>query len=143
MNTSHKFAIVFLVLIALFLFGCAPQPESSQAVDTEFTLETIVEDGKLLYLGVGGEISGIINPDLVVQPGSVVRITLIDGDGMIHDLFLPDFDAKTEYVKKIGDHSEIVFETGTMQPGSYVYYCTLPGHRKAGQEGKLIVQDFE
>jgi nitrite reductase (NO-forming) len=107
--------------------------------DAEFSLKTIAGDGKLLYIGVGGDIDGIINPDLVVQPGAVVRIVLINGDGMVHDLFLSDFNAKTEYVKKISDQAEIVFEVGDRQPGSYVYYCTLPGHRKAGQEGKLIV----
>jgi len=107
----------------------------------EFTLQTIAENGKLLYIGVGGDIDGIVNPDLVVQPGAVVRIILINGDSMTHDLFLPDFNAKTEYVRKIGDQTELVFEAGAMQPGTYVYYCTLPGHRKAGQEGKLIVEE--
>ena len=153
MKTSHKFAIIFSVLISLFLFGCASQQEetvpvtpdgnqseSSATVDAEFTLQTLAENGKLLYIGVGGDIDGIINPDLVVQPGAVVRIVLTNGDGMVHDLFLPDFNVKTEYVRKINDQTEMVFEAGDIQPGSYVYYCTLPGHRKAGQEGKFIVE---
>lgn len=25
------------------------------------------------------------------------------------------------------------------QPGEYVYYCTVPGHRSAGMEGRLVV----
>ncbi|MDA0302102.1 MAG: plastocyanin/azurin family copper-binding protein [Chloroflexi bacterium] len=25
------------------------------------------------------------------------------------------------------------------QAGTYVFYCTVPGHREAGMEGKLIV----
>lgn len=107
--------------------------------ERQFTLKTIAQNGKLLYIGVGGDIDGLTNPDLVIQPGAVVRIILVNGDGMVHDLFLPDFDIKTEYVRKISDQTEILFETGDMQPGSYVYYCTLPGHRKAGQEGRLIV----
>jgi nitrite reductase (NO-forming) len=152
MKTTHPSTIFLTVLIAMFLFACAPQndtqvpvtpvedqPATPVTIDAEFTLQTIAENGKLLYIGMGGDIDGIVNPDLIVQPGAVVRIILIDGDGMTHDLFLPDFNAKTEYVKKIGDQSEIVFQVGDMQPGSYVYYCTLPGHRKAGQEGKLIV----
>ncbi len=153
MKTTHKFAIIFSVLISLFLYSCTPQQEetvpvtpdeiqseSSATVDVEFTLQTIAENGKLLYIGVGGDIDGIINPDLVVQPGAVVRIVLTNGDGMVHDLFLPDFNVKTEYVRKINDRTEMVFEAGDIQPGSYVYYCTLPGHRKAGQEGKFIVE---
>jgi len=156
MKVSLKFAIIFLVLTSLFLFGCSPQQEetipvtpdgnqyeNSAIVDMEFTLQTIAENGQLLYIGVGGDIDGIINPDLVVQSGAVVHIILTNGDGMVHDLFLPDFDTKTDYVKKLGDQTEIVFETGDMQAGSHVYYCTLPGHRKAGQEGKLIVESSE
>jgi len=152
MKTSLKFAIIFLVLTSFFPFGCSPQQEkpvpvtpvenqseSSLTIDAKFTLKTIAEGGKLLYIGVGGDIDGIINPDLVVQTGTVVHITLVNGDGMVHDLFLPDIDVKTDYVRKIGDQTEILFEVGEMQPSSYVYYCTLPGHRKAGQEGKLIV----
>ena len=152
MKPSYKFPAQLVIVTAFFLIACTPQskktnpvmliettPESPKTVDLEFTLQTIAENGKLLYIGMGGDIDGIINPDLVVQPGAVVRIILINGDGMVHDLFLPDFNAKTDYVNKIGDQAELVFEVGDMQPGDYVYYCTLPGHRKAGQEGKIVV----
>ena len=153
MKPTHLSMIFLSVLIALFLFACTPQnempvpvtpvedrPATPVTIEVEFTLQTIAENGKLLYIGVGGEIDGIINPDLIVQPGAIVRIVLINGDGMVHDLFLPDFNTKTDYVKKIGDQTDIVFEVGNMQPGAYAYYCTLPGHRQAGQEGKLIVE---
>jgi len=110
-----------------------------QTTEVEFTLQTIIHNGGLAYIGVGGEIDGVVNPDLVVQPGAVVHVILVNGDGMPHDLFLPDFSAKTSYVSKIGEKTEIVFEVGNIQPGAYVYYCTVPGHRQAGQEGKLVV----
>jgi len=155
MIVTHKSAVIFSVIITAFLFGCTSTPEEptpvtpvetqseiSKNFDAEFTLKTIAQNGKMLYIGVGGDIDGIINPDLVVEPEATVHITLIDGDGMTHDLFLPDFDVETDYVRKIGDQAEIIFKIGDMQPGSYVYYCTLPGHRKAGQEGKLIVKNL-
>ena len=153
-STIRIFVIIFSILIAVFLFACSPTgetpvpvtpaedlPVSIAPIETVFTLKTIAENGKLLYIGVEGEIDGIINPDLVVPQDAVVRIILINGDGMPHDLFIPDLDTKTEYVKKIGEQTEIVFTVGDLQPSTYVYYCTLPGHRKAGQEGKLIVEE--
>ena len=159
MKPTHPSTIFLSVLIAIFLFACTPQsdtpvpatavaeieeqPTTPVTTEVEFTLKTIAEDGKLLFIGVGGDIDGVINPDLLVPQNTIVRIILINGDAMPHDLFLPDFDAKTEYVKKIGEQAEIVFEANGMQPGSYVYYCTVPGHRKAGQEGKLIVESPE
>lgn len=152
MKSLKKLSLLSLVGITFIFVACTPQsvkvnpvvvvettPEPSKTVDAEFTLKTAAENGKLLYIGVGGEIDGIINPDLVVEPGDVVHITLVDGDGMPHDLFLPDLDVKTDYVVKIGDETEIAFEVGDLQPSTYVYYCTVPGHRQAGQEGKFVV----
>jgi nitrite reductase (NO-forming) len=154
MNKTRIFTIIFSTFLSILLFGCAPQqvetvpvtrvesqPDSSPAFDAEFTLKTIAEGGKLLYIGVGGDIDGIINPDLAVQTGATVHITLINGDGMVHDLFIPDLDQKADYVRKLGEQKEIIFKVGNIEPGVYVYYCTLPGHRKAGQEGKLIVSN--
>ena len=119
--------------------GAAQAPANPELTVIEFTLRTLVKKGNLLYIGVGGEIDGVINPDLVVPPGAVVHLILLNGDGMQHDLFLPDFDARTAFVSKIGQSAEITFDTGDKQPGAYAYYCTVPGHRQAGQEGKFIV----
>lgn len=152
MKSSFQSAAILGSILALLLFACAPQtiktdsvvivevtPESPEEFDAEFTLKTVTDRGKLAFLGVGGEIDGIINPDLVVQPGEVVRVILVNGDGMPHDLSLPDWETKTDYVSKIGAQTEIVLEVGEKRPGTYAYYCTVPGHRQAGQEGKLIV----
>jgi uncharacterized cupredoxin-like copper-binding protein len=154
MKLSYQLIALIGIVSALALSGCSPQenlPDTVEAVianaDTtnatrvSFTLKTIVNDGKLAYLGIGGEIDGIVNPDLTVPLGSVVNIILINGDGMPHDLFLPDFNAKTAYVMKVGDQTGIEVEIQDVETGVYVYYCTMPGHRQAGQEGKLIVAD--
>jgi nitrite reductase (NO-forming) len=152
MRTIHLSVILLsFIVFQAFLAACNSVKEevAIAAVETpnvptlntnvEFTLKTITNHGGLAYEGVGGNIDGLVNPDLNVQPGDVVRVILINGDGMPHDLYLPDFDVKSEYVSKIGDQTEIIFEVGDTQPGNYVYYCTVPGHRQAGQEGKLIV----
>jgi len=153
MKASYQIIFLLGTVLVLILSACTSQENVSAAVDenvesiseasdttvVSFTLKTIANNGKLAYLGAGGEIDGIVNPDLVVQVGSVVQIILVNGDGMPHDLFLPDFDTKTDYVIKIGDQTEIEFEVGEVQPGVYVYYCTVPGHRQAGQEGKFVV----
>ena len=156
MKTITLLRILLLFIMAQwFIVACSSPSEQvavaaverldvpAQTVDenvvVEFTLKTITNNGGLAYIGIGGEIDGIVNPDLTVQPGDVVHMTLVNGDGMPHDLLLPDFDAKTSYVSKIGEQTEVIFQVGDMQPGTYVYYCTVPGHRQAGQEGKLIV----
>lgn len=156
MKNAQFFGKLLIILAALWsLAGCnsstkALPAEAYAAAETptvlpppyvDFTLQTVIDGGKLAYQGIGGEIDGMINPDLIVQPGDVVRLILLNGDGMQHDLYLPDFKAKTEFVSKIGESTEIIFEVGAIEPGSYVYYCTVPGHRQAGQEGVLIVTE--
>jgi nitrite reductase (NO-forming) len=118
--------------------GDLDQPESPTVV---FTLQTNVLEGRIVYVGVGGEIDGITNPDLVVQPGGTVRVVLVNGDGMPHDLYLPDFNVKTPLLISKGKTAELSFTLGEDQTGTYVYFCTQPGHRQAGQEGRLIVAE--
>ena len=99
-----------------------------------------MRDGHIVYIGSGGDLEGVINPDLVVQADDMVRVILSNTDGMSHDLFLPDWGVRTPPVTKIGARAEIIFEVGDRQTGVYAYYCTFPGHRQAGQEGRLIVE---
>jgi len=153
MKAISKLIIFCAIILTLLLSSCSAQNLSSTEMNSNFesisdissdetvsyTLQTLADGGKLLYIGIGGSIDGVINPDLIVAPESVVKIVLINGDGMPHDLFLPDFDVKSEYVKKIGESIEFVVDVRGVQPGTYVYYCTVPGHRQAGQEGKFIL----
>jgi nitrite reductase (NO-forming) len=104
-----------------------------------FGLLTQVKDGHIVYVGVGGDIDGVTNPDLHVPQGSTVQVLLTNGDGMQHDLFFPDFDARSDPVIGKDDQVELVFQVTAGQLGDHVYYCTFPGHRQAGQEGKLVV----
>ena len=117
-----------------------PQTGSPPQADVEFTLKTIAKGGRLGYLGVGGSIDQVENPDLVVPQGAVVRIILVNGDGMPHDIYFPDFEAGTSRVSKIGEQTEILFDVGDAPLGAHVYYCTVPGHRQMGQEGDMQIQ---
>jgi len=41
----------------------------------------------------------------------------------------------------MSDRGEFVFTKGERQTGVFPYFCTVPGHRQAGMEGKLIVRE--
>jgi nitrite reductase (NO-forming) len=106
---------------------------------SDFTLQTSMVDGRMAYVGRGGDIDGIVNPDLVVHAGAAVRVTVINGDGMPHDLSIPDLGLRTSLINNKDDSAELSFTVSETQEGTYAYFCTVSGHRQAGMEGKLLV----
>jgi len=131
-----------LLVITLFgailfaLTGCIGQA-AAETVEQTFTLRTGVVDGRMAFIGVNGAIDGVVNPDLIVQRGERVRITIVNGDGVSHDLALPDLAAKTPLVSAKEQTTAVTFTAGA---GSvYAYLCTVAGHRQAGMEGRLVV----
>ncbi|SEO99510.1 copper-containing nitrite reductase [Nitrosovibrio sp. Nv6] len=105
--------------------------------DATFTLRTDIADGKLVFVGETDAIAGKVNPDLKVPEGAVVQINLINGDGAIHDIAIPEFVAKSDNITAKGAATSIVFQAN--RTGSFEYLCTLPGHKAAGMFGQLIV----
>src|SRR5690606_35388298 len=81
----------------------------------------------------------IVNPDLQVPENAVVQINLINGDGAIHDIAVPEFSAKSDNLTGKGASTAIVFRAN--KNGVFEYLCTLPGHKAAGMFGKLIVRE--
>ncbi len=114
-----------------------PNSPASYRPDVSFTLKTHIGAKGMTFRGVGNGIDGVDNPTLKVAPGAVVQITLIDGDGAEHDISVPEFQALSNHVVGMNASTVIVFRAD--QTGRFDYFCTLPGHRQAGMEGKLVV----
>lgn len=133
MKTQHTLAIL-LLLAALALAGCGD--EGGQA-DQVFSLRTGLADGRLAYIGVGGAIDGVVNPELAVKAGERVRIELHNGDGVTHDLALPGLGRQTSLV--MGKESVAALTFTASASGVYTYLCSVSGHRQAGMEGRLVV----
>jgi nitrite reductase (NO-forming) len=102
-----------------------------------FRLRTELAEGKMAFVGVGGAIEGVVNPPLQVAEGDVVQVTLVNNDGVEHDVVFPEFNAGTDRVNRKGASSVTVFRAD--KSGAFAYFCSLPGHRQAGMEGKLTV----
>lgn len=110
---------------------------ASYRPDVTFQLETSIGEGKFIFSGVGNKINGIANPDLKIKIGEIVQLILVNGDGAEHDIALPDFNTYSDTVVAKGASSVIVFRAD--KQGVFPYFCTIPGHRQAGMEGRLIV----
>jgi nitrite reductase (NO-forming) len=120
--------------------AASPQPTAQTPMamppDVTYTLKTDSSNG-LAFVGVGGDIEGIPNPTLTADPGDVVQITLINADGIMHDLVIDEFGVSTGQITNINDQVTVTFTA--VEAGQYVYYCAIPGHRQAGMWGTLQV----
>ena len=114
-----------------------PGSPLSYRADARFTLKTHIGAAGMGYIGVGGDINGVVDPTLKVPLGAVVQITLINGDGAEHDIAVPQFNALSDHVLEKGASSVIVFRAD--KQGTFDYFCTLPGHRQAGMHGLIEI----
>jgi len=163
MKNTRRFGLIvwsLVLVLTLGLTACAPVPAQAAAAgdsaiveadvevmemdsapageaDVRYTLRTGMADGRMVFFGEGGEIDGLTNPDLSAAPGQVVEITLINGDGPLHDIVLAELGAESEQIAGVDVQTVISFTAG--EAGTYAYYCSVPGHRQAGMEGKLVV----
>jgi nitrite reductase (NO-forming) len=94
-----------------------------------FRLRTALAEGKMAFVGMGGDIDGVVNPPLRVPEGAVVQVDLLNDDGIEHDVAFPDFEAATERVVQKGASSVTVFRADKV--GAFAYFCSVPGHRPA------------
>jgi nitrite reductase (NO-forming) len=126
-----------------------PQPAQTQAAqgapgtnitdipDARYTLRSGIAEGRMAYIGQGGEIEGKVNPVLTAVEGQVVQLTLINGEGAEHDIVFPDQSTTSPRVTGKGASTTIAFRAD--RSGDFVYFCSVPGHRLAGMQGQFLV----
>ncbi len=99
-------------------------------------------------------------PDLLeVNAGDVLEIAIQNVEPVLHDFTIDKIgaDVHISYLGGTGQHAHAEIERDAdvhfaltepgsgvvhlrvFEPGEYVFYCTVPGHREAGMEGTLIV----
>src|SRR5690554_4388581 len=102
-NDTRTFTLATATLALTLIAGSfalsqeGSQPATPPAAEdsgqtASFTLATGFVQGKFVYIGVGGDIDEVVNPELRVPEGVTVEITLVNGDGMEHDIVLGDLD---------------------------------------------------
>ncbi|MFQ6020000.1 MAG: cupredoxin domain-containing protein [Dehalococcoidia bacterium] len=99
-------------------------------------------------------------PDVIeVNAGEVLEIAIQNVEPLLHDFTIDKIgaDVHISYLGGTGQHAHAepekdadvhfaLTEPGSgvvhlrpYEPGEYVFYCTVPGHREGGMEGTLIV----
>ncbi len=70
-----------------------------------------------------------------VRAGETVNLRLRNVGRVPHDLYVPGLGFRAA----LNPGQEVVAGLAADRPGTYEFYCTLPGHREAGMSGTLVV----
>lgn len=139
--SKERLIVLALAFVSFeFLLAGSALGQESPAEYTpnvNYTLETGIGREGMYFVGVGGQIDGVTNPDLHVPDNAIVQITIINGDGALHDIVVPDFNAGSDQIAGVGASSVLVFRAN--ESGNFEYICSVPGHRAAGMSGRLII----
>jgi nitrite reductase (NO-forming) len=74
--------------------------------------------------------------ELRIPANTDVQVTVINVGALPHDFIIDELGVSTSEVP--GGGSETV--TINAAPGTYEYYCAVPGHKEFGMVGTLIVE---
>ncbi len=147
-----KKAAVALVLIlaALGLAACggSSSTTSSEATTTEQT-ESSNGGGEAESKSAGSAstVSFEADPngglaytsDKTTAKAGKVTIDFTNPQPLPHDVAIEDSSGETiAQTNTVAEGSDSA--TANLKPGTYHYYCTVPGHREAGMEGTLVVK---
>jgi uncharacterized cupredoxin-like copper-binding protein len=73
----------------------------------------------------------------VSVPAGRVRIAYVDDGQLAHTLVI---DGVPSFKRlEVGGKGDRVIESVNLTPGTYIFYCDIPGHRGAGMQGTLAV----
>ena len=76
------------------------------------------------------------DPDeITVEAGEDIAIVLSSAD-TLHDFTVDELDAHVSVDDGETDEGGLRAE----EPGTYTFYCSVPGHRDEGMEGTLVVE---
>jgi nitrite reductase (NO-forming) len=149
------FTVLVLGALAVMPVHIEIKPNVAQAQDTpstaqtvadvepaqviEYTLRTVLGgDPAMAFVGVGSTIDGVVNPELTANVGDTVRLTVVNGDPVAHDLTIDEFNVTTG--EMVSDEQTVTLEFVVSTPGQFKYYCSVPGHRQIGMEGTITVE---
>jgi len=144
-----------LVIASLGLIACGGSDDDSTSSGAETQSESTAEAGGN---GGGAEAEGgtagsAAAVDIEAVEGSELRYTadsasaaagkvtlnFTNPQAIPHDVDVEDANGgdvgKTELVAEDSDSVEL-----NLKPGTYTFFCSVPGHREAGMEGTLTVK---
>jgi plastocyanin len=147
-------ALLALALASLALVACGGSDDnettSAETTAAESTKEGAAGGGANAEKEAGGAIETLefeadpegalayTSSEETVKAGEV-EVEFDNPQGLTHDVAIEDSSgevvAQTELIGSGSDST-----TANLKPGTYTFFCSVPGHREAGMEGTLTVE---
>jgi plastocyanin len=147
-------AFLVLAIAALALVACGSSSDSSSSTTETSGGESQAEQGGAAKeessSGGGGSASTLkfeadpngelaYTSDSETAKAGKVTVEFKNPQALTHDVAIEDSSGKeVGATELIADGSNTT--TVDLKPGTYTYFCTVPGHREAGMEGTLTVK---
>lgn len=139
-----KLAVLFaLILASVVLVACGGSDNSSSS--TEGGSETSgggIAEVNESTIDFEADPNGQLAYTTTKTTGEAgkVKINFTNPQALPHDVAIEDANGETIAQTEEVTQGESDFATAIVRPGTYHYYCTVPGHREAGMEGTLIIK---
>jgi plastocyanin len=143
-------ALFALLLAAMALVACgggsdttggetAAAPETTQEAEGEKEAEGGTAGAATVDFEADPSGNLAYTADVATSKAGKVTVNFTNQSAVPHDVALEDEAgetvAQTEVLAEGSDST-----TANLKPGTYKYFCTVPGHRQAGMEGTLTVK---
>jgi plastocyanin len=146
-------ALLALVLAAVALVACGGGNDETTSTETSTGGEAAAGGAAGGAEGGGGaEGSSVVKIEAVegsglefaqkeasAKPG-LVAIEFTNPQSLSHDVAVESSDGKTLGKTELVAEGSTEATIGKLEPGTYTFYCTVPGHREAGMEGTLVIK---
>ena len=137
--TRRMFLILFAVLaLALGAAACGGDDDDTTdepAAEDTTTHEEEPGDGTHLTLTADPDGGLSFDQTELTAAAGEITIELVNESGIPHNVEIEGQDAVSETITD--GTTEL---TVTLDPGEYVFFCNISGHRAAGMEGTLTVE---
>lgn len=128
---------VALGTIALAATACGSSSSSTTtaAPTTQTSSAAPASAATTLHLGTDPNALAFVPSTLTAKAGKVTLV-LTDDSAIQHSIAIK---APGDVPGQIVSQGQMSTTTATLAPGTYQYYCTVPGHAQAGMVGTLTV----
>ncbi len=139
------FALLLALAAATALVACGSSSDTSSTEASETTSSSSApppaESAKATALKFEAEPGSALayTEKTATAKAGTVNIEFNNPQQLSHDVAIEDSSGKV-----VGE-TELVSDgtttaTANLKPGTYTFFCTVPGHREAGMEGTLTVK---